>query len=77
MTTSERVIQVIADLDAIDFYDRVMFSCGICDDRVLSNMITQDKLLMQLERLDDDAYLAYLCDERDVINKYYSRRDAQ
>lgn len=71
------IVQTIEQLDAIDFYDRVMFHCGICNKEVLDNMLVQDKLLRRLEKLDLDAYICYITDERDVIEKYYSRKADQ
>lgn len=73
MAKHELIAQTIADLDDIDFYDRVMFACGICNREVLNNMLVQDTLLQRLERLDADAYLAYICDEQDVLDKYYRK----
>lgn len=73
MNKHELICKTIEDLDAIDFYDRVFFSIGICSVEVMNNMVVQDKLLAQLERLDYDAYLCYLVDDRETIKKYYSR----
>lgn len=72
--SKERIVQLIEDLDAIEFYDRVMFNARICNREVIHNMDVQDKLLYRLEKLDYDAYLCYLCDDRETINKYYSRK---
>jgi hypothetical protein len=73
MAKHEIIAQVIEDLDAIDFFDRVMFACGLVNAELLNNMLAQDKLLLQLERLDFDAYMAYLCDEQEILDKYYRK----
>lgn len=75
MRKHELIVETIEALDAIEFYDRVMTACEICDSRVLENMVTQDKLLLKLERLDADAYLCYITGDRETIAKYYSRTE--
>lgn len=66
----ERIAQLIADLEAIDFYDRTMQAVGICGFAVQTNMKVQDAKLAQLERLDADAYLAYIVGDEEVLNVY-------
>lgn len=73
MAKHDVIAQVIEDLDAIDFYDRVMFNAGICNQEVMNNMLTQDKLLLQLEKLDADAYLCYLIGDDETLDKYYRK----
>lgn len=75
MSRHEMIAQTIENLDSIDFYDRIMFNAGICNSEVLSNMVIQDKLLAQLERLDYDAYLCYIVDDRATIEKYYTKKE--
>jgi hypothetical protein len=73
MAKHEIIAQVIEDLDAIDYYDRVMYEAGLCTREVQSNMLLQDKLLAQLERLDADAYICYITGDDAVLEKYYRK----
>lgn len=73
MAKHEIIAQLIEDLDAIDFYDRVMYNAGLCTYEVQNNMKVQDELLKRLERLDADAYLSYIIGDDEVLNKYYRK----
>lgn len=71
----ETIANLIADLDDIDAYDKITFAAGFVPAGYLSNLLLQDELLLRLERLDYDAYMAYICGEEDTLNKYYRRRE--
>lgn len=71
MAIYKQIAMTIEQLDNIETFDRIMFNARICNQDVLNGIKAQDELLQRLERLDYDAYIAYICGEQDVLDKYY------
>lgn len=76
MARYEVVIETVEQLQAIDFYDKVMLDAGIINEEVLTNTVAHDKLLQRLERLDKDAYILYITGDTETLHKYYTRKEA-
>ena len=75
MKIHARIAKVIEQLDAIDFYEKVLTHCEVSDMSLSSNEVVRGELIERLYKLDVDAYQAYLADDQAVLDKYYRRKE--